>query len=97
MIRNSVSVFLLIGLMILAGCAKKEPMVSTRTLMGTVVTITVFDEDKPEEKIQSAINYAFAEIERIESSMWGEGEDSEVHWINSQAGNDPHRCQMKRF
>ena len=86
MIRNSVSVFMLIGLIILTGCAKKEPVVSTRTLMGTVVTITVFDEDKPEEKIQSAINYAFAEIERIEISMWGEGEDSEVHWINSQAG-----------
>lgn len=86
MTRNSVFISLLIGFLFFVGCAKKEPVVVTRTMMGTVVTISVFDEDKSDEVIQSAINYAFAEIDRIESRMWGESDESEVHWVNSQAG-----------
>ena len=86
MIRFRLGILILAGLMLVIGCAKKEPIEESRTLMGTVVKISVYDTDKPESDIQQAIGLAFSEIERVEELMWGEGENSDVRKINAQAG-----------
>jgi len=86
MIRNHLGVSLLAGLVLISGCAKKEPIRETRTLLGTVVTISVFDTDKPEDVIRNAVEQAFGEITRVEGLMWYKAENSDVKKINDQAG-----------
>jgi thiamine biosynthesis lipoprotein len=76
----------LLGLILIAGCAKKEPVRQSQTLMGTVVTISVFDTDKPKDVVQDDINMAFAAIQRVDTMMWGNSENSDVRHINELAG-----------
>jgi len=84
--RSHLGACLFVGLMLISGCAKKEPVRETRTLMGTVVTISVFDTDKPEDVIRNAVDQAFGEISRVEGLMWYKAENSDVRKINDQAG-----------
>jgi thiamine biosynthesis lipoprotein len=76
----------LIGLILIVGCAKKEPVRESQTMMGTIVTISVFDTDKPKDVIQDDINRAFAAIKVVDTLMWGNSENSDVKRINDQAG-----------
>jgi thiamine biosynthesis lipoprotein len=87
MTRNRDGIFLLIGLLLIAGCAKKEPIRVNRTLMGTVVTISVFDQGKPDSVIHKAIDKAFSEIARLDTLLWGEGTGCDIQKINENAGD----------
>jgi thiamine biosynthesis lipoprotein len=81
------SIILLGVLLLMAGCAKKEPVRESRTMMGTVVTISVFDTDKTDEQIHRAINRAYQEFERIDTLMWDEASGSDIRKISENAGS----------
>jgi thiamine biosynthesis lipoprotein len=87
MIRIRTGVVLLTCMVIIVGCAKREPIRESRTLMGTVVTISVFDRDKAEGTIHYAINEAFDVIARLDTLLWGDNPSSEVSKINENAGD----------
>ncbi|MBI5049190.1 MAG: FAD:protein FMN transferase [Deltaproteobacteria bacterium] len=59
----------------------------TRTLMGTVVEITLVGED--EVRLNKAAGAAFDEIKRLENLMSHYKEDSDVAKINASAGKKP--------
>jgi thiamine biosynthesis lipoprotein ApbE len=65
-----------------------QPVVRETTAMNTYVTITVYDESLPEEKINSAIDSAFAEIRRIEGYASDYIDTSEIGRANLLAGKD---------
>lgn len=64
------------------------PVVRETTAMDTYVTITVYDEDLPPEKINSAVDSAFAEIRRIEAFASDYIDSSEIGRANLAAGRD---------
>jgi len=64
------------------------PVVRETTAMDTYVTITVYDENLPAEKIHSAIDSAFAEIRRIEGFASDYSDSSEIGRANLLAGRD---------
>ncbi|MEK4946937.1 FAD:protein FMN transferase [Carnobacterium sp. FSL W8-0810] len=89
-------VLLIAGLFLLAGCGKetstkerslaKEPFERTEFLMGTVVKVTIYNQDK-----QEALDAAFERIEELAGLITVDeaSGDSEVEKINSQAGIKP--------
>ena len=87
MTRKRWEILLLAGLLLIAGCAKKEPIRVSRTLMGTVVTISVFDQGKPDSLILKPINKAFSEIARLDTLLWGENAGCDIQKINEKAGD----------
>ena len=64
------------------------PVVRETTAMDTYVTITVYDRGLPAEKINTAIDSAFAEIRRIESYASDYIDSSEIGRANRLAGKD---------
>lgn len=80
---------LLIFSLILSGCGDKEPLRHTEPirkrqelLMGTLVEISIADEDKDATEIDLAIDKAFKEIKRIEDLLSPYNKDSEISRIN---------------
>ena len=78
-LRMKKIMFVLLSL-VLSSCSYYDSMKfeETRELMGTVVTITVYDIDKADE----AINLAFDEIEKIDDMMSSYKNDSELSFLN---------------
>ncbi len=77
----------------LTGCAKKSATVS-RPLLGTVVSITIVSdaEDKTE-----AFEFAFSEIEDIESLLNPNNPDSEISMINGTGFISPVKTSPETF
>lgn len=78
---NKVILFIILVL-ILTGCNELKKAEKTKELMGTFVTITVYDEDT--DKASEAIDKAFEEIKRIDNIFSEYKEDSEVSILNKQ-------------
>ncbi len=81
---------LLLLLLFLTSCTSTNKTETTKEMMGTFVTITIYNEDKAQAK--EATEAAFKEIERIENLLSSYKEDSEVSILNKnkeiEAGNE---------
>jgi len=74
-------IFILIISLVIIGCQKSLPKTEiSRELMGTKVTITVYNDDK--DKAKEVIELAFNEIKRIDSLLSNYKNDSEVSLLN---------------
>jgi FAD:protein FMN transferase len=72
---------ILLILLIFSGCTPRlYEIKQTEELMGTFVTITIYDSSK--EKAAYAINSAFEEIQRIENLLSNYKNDSEISLLN---------------
>lgn len=83
-------------LLVVAGCSTRadssgdssslvnNPYSETEFLLGTVVTIKIYDEDK-----EAVLDKVFQRIEELEQQMTANKSGSEVAEINEQAGNEP--------
>lgn len=71
--------FLMLAILF-AGCTSLKRTEQTKELMGTFVTITVYNEDK--ETSEKAIEAAFKEMERIENILSNYKNTSEVYLLN---------------
>lgn len=72
--------FLSIFILMVFSCAKYEKIEQTRNLMGTFVTISVYDGDR--SRASSAIEHAFEAIEKVDRLMSTYKKDSEVSRLN---------------
>ncbi len=73
----------------MSSCTRPHgPVVRETTAMDTYVTVTVYDEDVPAERINAAIDSAFAEIRRIEGVASDYIDTSEIGRTNLLAGKD---------
>lgn len=83
MMRLRFSLFVILVLLLAGCCPKQAPVVKqSRLLMGTIVEIKVVGKGKAEAK--EAINYAFSEIEKVNSLMSAYIEESEVSLLNRE-------------
>jgi len=69
-------IFVFILILILTGCTGLKKVEKIEELMGTFVTITVYEEDK--DKALTSIDKAFDEIKRINNLLSEYQEKSEV-------------------
>jgi len=80
-------------ILIVSGCSnniekvKKEPVSKTEFVLGTVVTIKIYDNVEANIK-EEVFNKAFSRLREIEDEMTINAESSEVISINSNAGKD---------
>jgi len=91
---NTVLVSILILSFVISGCGQsiqantsrliENPYKKTEFLMGTVVTISIYDEGK-----EDALDLAFDRIERLADKLAVNDKDSEVDLINENAGVNP--------
>lgn len=82
-IKPLCSMWLILIILLFAGCTKEIPLVKqSRLIMGTIVEIKVADKDS--QKAKRAINKAFAEIEKVNSLMSTYIEESEVSILNRE-------------
>lgn len=75
--------------LVIAGCGTsnhllESPYSKTEFLMGTVVTVKIYDKDK-----EDILNVAFDRINELADKTTSEESDSEVSSINQQAGKEP--------
>jgi thiamine biosynthesis lipoprotein len=77
---KKILIFFLVILFI--GCTSLRKVEQTQELMGTFVTITVYDEDK--NKASGSIDKAFSEIERIDDLLSEYKNQSQVYILNDQ-------------
>ncbi|MBL7075486.1 FAD:protein FMN transferase [candidate division KSB1 bacterium] len=63
-----------------------KPYQRTRILMGTFVTVSIYDRDLGHRQLEKAVVRAFSEIARIDSLMSTYSGVSLVHEINQRAG-----------
>lgn len=94
--KKQIGISLMLLMLIIAGCSKNadsssdasslisNPYSETEFLLGTVITIKVYDKDK-----ESALDKVFDRIEVLEQQMTANEAGSEVAEINEQAGKDP--------
>jgi thiamine biosynthesis lipoprotein len=73
-----ITLFLII---LLTGCTSLKKTEQTQELMGTFVTITVYDEENAEDSIEKAFN----EIKRIDNLLSEYKDSSEVSKLNKQS------------
>lgn len=76
----------LLLLILIASCTSLKKIEQTKELMGTFVTITVYDEDT--KKAEKTITAAFEEIERIENLLSNYKKTSEVFLLNENGEID---------
>lgn len=94
--KKQIGISLMLLMLIIAGCSKNadsssdasslisNPYSETEFLLGTVITIKVYDKDK-----ESALDKVFDRIEVLEQQMTANEAGSEVAEINEQAGKGP--------
>ncbi|MFH1406494.1 MAG: FAD:protein FMN transferase [Candidatus Omnitrophota bacterium] len=75
--------------------AEEAPVNKMRPMMGTFVSITVFDSD--ETRANTAINAAFSEMERLENSLSKFSPKSEISKINKNAAKGPVKVSAATF
>lgn len=71
---------LLLAILFLTSCAPLQKTEQTKEMMGTFVTITVYNEDK--KAAEQAVSEAFREMERIENLLSIYKNTSEVYQLN---------------
>lgn len=72
----------------LSGCAPKEkPISETQSLLGTEVTITVFDKGQTQESLQPAFDEAFRVMRELETKILIPGSENELDLLAANAGN----------
>ncbi len=91
MVKNNKSslkkiIILSLVALLITNCSSLKKTEQTKELMGTVVTITVYDED--EDRAEQAIELAFKEIERIEGLLSNYKNTSEVYLLNENGEID---------
>lgn len=70
-----------------SGCApRQKPISETRPLLGTEVTITVYDKGQTRESLQPAFDEAFQVMKELESKMLLPGPDNELEKLALSAG-----------
>ena len=71
----------------LNGCApKSQPISETRPLLGTDLTITVYDKNQTNEALRSAIEEAFTLAQDLETRILLEGPKNELNYLTTEAG-----------
>ena len=71
-----------------SGCAKKgKPMSETQSLLGTEVTITIYDKDQTPESLQPAFDEAFRVMRELEKQILIPGPENELEKVAEGAGN----------
>lgn len=84
----SLSVLLIFSFSILVGCNKKEknkePLSKSELLMGTVISVTLYDSDD-----ESILNDIFNKIKELEATLSINENGTLVDKINSSAGIEP--------
>jgi thiamine biosynthesis lipoprotein len=78
-----------------SGCTAQIPVTMARPYLGTLVEITVADQDKPREIINTAIEKAFTEIGRVEALLSRFDPKSEISQINVHSGIQPVKVSME--
>lgn len=91
MVKNNKSslkkmIILLFVVLLITSCSSQQKIEQTRELMGTIATITVYNEDK--ESAEKAIEAAFKEMERIEGLLSNYKNTSEVYLLNENGEID---------
>lgn len=91
-----------ICVLLISGCSKisgnetskllKNPYSKTEFLMGTVVTVKIYDEDK-----EDILNIAFDRIKDLADKITSEEHDSEVSLINQHAGKESVEVSAEVF
>ncbi len=72
----------------LSGCAPKAKSISdSKPLLGTDLTITVFDKDQTKESLQPAFKGAFGMIQDIETRILRPGPENELDILAANAGD----------
>jgi thiamine biosynthesis lipoprotein len=89
--HSILTITLLLLIVLTTSCASIKKTEQTKELMGTIVTITVYNEDK--QSAENAIEEAFNEIKRIENILSSYINTSEVYLLNKnkkidQASNE---------
>ncbi|GGP08402.1 FAD:protein FMN transferase [Oceanobacillus neutriphilus] len=94
--KKQICTMMMLIILVTAGCSTsadsaddespliKNPYSETEFLLGTVVTIKIYDEGK-----ESVLNKVFDRIEELEQQMTANENGSEVAEINEQAGIEP--------
>lgn len=88
----------LLALVVLAGCGKKPAKVTTtatedtKFLMGTVVKISIYNENK-----QEALTAAFKKVSTLADAITVNQKGSEVDKINNNAGKKPVKVSKDVF
>ncbi|MEQ6377182.1 FAD:protein FMN transferase [Bacillaceae bacterium S4-13-56] len=99
--RKTLITVLSLMIMLVAGCSAaqgqsvkllKEPYKQTAFLMGTVVTVKVYDEEKG-----AAVEKAIARIQELANQISPEEQDSEIDIVNDSAGIEPVRVSDDVF
>jgi FAD:protein FMN transferase len=87
---------LLIALLILSSCAKKEGLYKeTRVIMGTYVTITARESGKSKDELTKAVSDAFAEITKVDELMSTYKRESNLSKINWLSGVTPVQADQE--
>lgn len=86
---NKSSAILLLAVL-LPACrnAQRTPIVRNATAMNTYVSITVYDDDKPQDQINRALDSAIASIKKIDSLASDYNDSSEIGRANLASGVD---------
>lgn len=100
--RKGILTFIFVTLLIISGCglsSKAEsvhinttPHSKTEFLMGTVVTVKIYDKDK-----EDVLDLAFERINELADKTSSEQKDSEVNTINANAGVMPTQVSNDVF
>jgi len=83
-------IYSLLLLLIYCGCGRNQslvPITKTRFLMDTLVEISVYNKDIPEDSVSALIDEAFAQIAYFDSLYNNYNEYSYVTYINNNAFN----------
>ncbi len=96
--RISITLSAAIILVAFSGCAPKEkPISETRPLLGTEVTITVYDKGQTQESLQPAFNEAFGIMRQLEAKILTPGPENELDRVATGAGNQSVALSPKVF
>ena len=70
-------------ILLVGGCSELKKIEQTKELMGTIVTITIYDEN--EDKAKEIMEKAFDEIERLDNLLSNYKNDFEVSLLNKNS------------
>jgi len=88
MTRKTLRAFFYAQLLTVAACSNQglEPVRRESTVMGTFVSVTIFDEHVRREFAQAMIDSVFEEMKRIESIATDYADSSDIGQVNAHAG-----------
>lgn len=92
----TISILLIFSLTILSGCSKDnkvaEPLTRTELLMGTVVTVTLYDSND-----ESILDNVFKKVKELESTLSINENGTLVDKINESAGIEPVKVDYDTY